>query len=216
MTVVTRREWALLAFILVYSFIPTFGGLFRVVELFGGPSIAPPNPRAVAAPLPVVLHILSSFLFCIVGGLQFLPSLRHHHPALHRAVGRVIASAGCVSGLTGLWMTHAYALPTELQGEWLYRTRIILSLSMVGLIAWAFLAIRVRNVTGHRAAMLRAYAIAQGASTQTVLGICWMIASGTELLGPVRDGMMIFSWAINFLAAEIVIGKVFASPSPQT
>ena len=210
MKTVSRREWALLALILAYSFVPSFGGLLRVVELGGGPAIVPENPRALAEPLPIVLHVLSSFLFCIVGALQFLPSVRRHHPAMHRAAGRMVAAAGCVSALTGLWMTHSYAFPQELQGPLLYWVRMALSLWMLGLIAWAVIAIRAGNVLGHSAAMLRAYAIGQGASTQTVLGIGWMIAFGTEPLGPLRDGMMVFAWGLNLLAAELLIRTMFA------
>jgi hypothetical protein len=210
MKTVTRREWTLLAIILVYSFVPTFGGLLRVIELGGGPTIVPENPRALAYPLPIVLHIVSSFLFCTVGALQFLPSVRRHYPAMHRAAGRMIAAAGCVSALTGLWMTHFFAFPDELQGLLLYWVRIALSLWMVGLIAWAVIAIRSRNVLGHSAAMLRAYAIGQGASTQTVLGIGWMVALGTEPLGPLRDGMMVFAWGLNLMIAELLIRTMFA------
>lgn len=58
--------------------------------------------------------------------------------------------------------------------------------------------------------MLRAYAIGQGASTQSFLGLGWIIASGTEPLGPLRDGMMVFAWALNLLVAEYLIGKFLA------
>ena len=97
MTLLRKSEWTTLALIFVYSFFPAFGGLFRVLELAGGPPIIPENTRALAAPIPIMLHILSSFLFCIVGALQFLPSIRRHYPAAHRALGRTIAIAGCIS-----------------------------------------------------------------------------------------------------------------------
>jgi len=211
MKIVSRREWALLAFILVYSFLPTFGGLLRVIELGGGPAIIPENPRALADSLPIVLHILSSFLFCILGALQFMPNVRQHYPATHRAAGRMIVVAGCVSALTGLWMTQFFAFPNELQGLLLYWARITLSLWMVGLIVWAVIAIRSQNVVAHSAAMLRAYAIGQGASTQTVLGIGWMLAFGSEPLGPLRDGMMVSAWGLNLLIAELLIRKMVAT-----
>ena len=207
---VRSREWMFLAIILIYSFVPTFGGLFRIAELLGGPAIAPANPRAFAHPLPIVLHILSSFLFCLLGALQFLPSMRRYHLGLHRMMGRVVATAGCMSALTGLWMTHFYAFPQELQGALLYWVRIVLSLSMVGLIVWAVIAIRSRNILGHSTAMLRAYAIGQGASTQAFLGIGWMVAFETEPLGPLRDIMMVFAWGLNLLIAELLIAKMFA------
>ena len=187
MRLLSRREWMFLAFIFVYSFVPTFAGMLRVVELLGGLAIVPENPRAIAYPLPIVLHILSSFLFCLLGGLQFVPSIRRRHLRVHRAMGKTLAAAGCLSALTGLWMTLAFAFPQELQGALLYWVRIALSVSMTGLIVWAVIAVRLGNVPSHGAAMLRAYAIGQGASTQAFLGLGWMVASGTELMGPWRD-----------------------------
>lgn len=210
MKTLNRSEWTILLFIVVYSFIPAFGGLFRIFEFAGGPAVAPENLRALAAPLPIVIHILCSSLFCLLGAVQFLPSIRHHRPATHRAIGRAIAIAGCMSAATGVWMTHFYAFPDELQGSMLYWVRIFLGLSMIGLICWAVIAIRSRNIFQHSASMLRAYAIGQGASTQSFLGLGWIIASGTEPLGPLRDGMMVFAWALNLLVAEYLIGKFLA------
>lgn len=201
----TKAEWVVFGAVFVCSFIPVFGGLIRVLELAGGPQIAPANPRALRAPSPIILHILSSFLFCILGAVQFLPSIRRQRPAAHRVIGRVIAAAGCMSALTGLWMTHFYVFPEALQGVALYWVRVVLGTVMIGLIIWAVIAIRSRNVFQHSASMLRAYAIGQGASTQAILGIAWIIAVGSEAMGPLRDGLMISAWVVNLLVAEIFI-----------
>jgi uncharacterized membrane protein len=203
-----KSEWAVLGLILVYSFIPVIGGLIRVLELAGGPQIAPENPRALLAPLPITLHIFSSILFCVLGAFLFLPSLRRKRPATHRAIGRVAALAGCISALTGLWMTHFYVFSEALQGPLLYWVRLVLGTAMVGLIFWAVIAIRSRKVFQHSAAMVRAYAIAQGASTQAVMGITWIIVVGSEAMGPLRDGLMIFAWVLNLLVAEIFIRSI--------
>ena len=207
-----RSEWVILGVIFVYSFVPVVGGLIRVLELAGGPQIAPENPRALLAPHPIILHILSSSLFCVVGVFQFLPNLRRQRPAAHRVIGRVIAVAGCISALTGLWMTHFYAFPEALQGSALYWVRMVLGSAMIGFIIWAVIAIRSRKVFQHGASMVRAYAIGQGASTQTVFGIAWIIAVGSEAMGPLRDGLMIFAWVINLLAAEIFIRAMLRPP----
>lgn len=207
-----KSEWVVLGVLFVYSFIPVFGGLIRVLELAGGPQIAPENPRALLTPLPITLHILSSILFCVVGAFQFLPSLRRQRPAAHRAMGRMIAVAGCVSALTALWMTHFYVFPEALQGPSLYWVRMVLGTAMIALIIWAVIAIRSRNVFQHSASMVRAYAIAQGASTQTVLGIAWIIVVGSEAMGPLRDALMIFAWVLNLLAAEILIRSILRPP----
>ncbi|MFK7876335.1 MAG: DUF2306 domain-containing protein [Paracoccaceae bacterium] len=205
-------ECVIFGVIFVYSFIPAFGGLIRVLELGGGPQIAPANPRALLDPTPIILHILSSFLFCIVGTVQFLPSIRRQRPVAHRVIGRVIAVAGCMSALTGLWMTHFYVFPEALQGRALYYVRIVLGTAMIGLIIWAVIAIKSRNFFQHSASMVRAYAIGQGASTQAVLGIAWIIAVGSEAMGPLRDGLMIFAWVVNLLAAEIFIRSMLKPP----
>ncbi len=210
MRVLRKSEWAILVFIIAYSFVPTFGGLFRVLELAGGSVIMPANLRAAAMPLPIILHILSSFLFLLLGALQFLPSIRQKHPATHRISGRIVAVAGCLSAGSGLWMTHFYGFPIGLQGSLLYWVRITLGLLMVGLIVWAVLAIRSRNVFQHSALMLRAYAIGQGASTQTFIGIGRMILYGTEATGPLRDVQMVSAWAINMLIAEALIWATLA------
>ncbi|WP_298976112.1 DUF2306 domain-containing protein [uncultured Roseobacter sp.] len=208
---ISRREWAFLALVFLYSFIPAVVGLVRLPELLCAPAIIPPNPRAVIDPLPITLHILGSSIFCLVGAVQFLPSLRRYRPALHRTLGRVVAAAGCISALSGLWMTVAYAFPDALQGPLLYVARVTLSLAMVALIAWAIVAIRSRKVAAHRAAMLRAYAIAQGASTQTALFLVAMALIDTELLGFWRDLLLVGAWAINLAVAELLIRRAFAA-----
>ena len=206
---VSRSEWTLFALIMLYSLVPTVGGLLRVLELAGGPAIIPENPRALSDPFPITLHILTSFVFCIAGALQFLPNIRRHHPATHRAVGRVVALAGCLSAASGLWMTHIYVFPGALQGDLLYWVRMVLGSSMIGFIVWAVVAIRSRNVFQHSASMLRAYAIGQGASTQTILGISWILVVGSEATGPVRESMMVSAWVLNLIVTELLIWRLF-------
>ncbi|WP_299627778.1 DUF2306 domain-containing protein [uncultured Tateyamaria sp.] len=203
----TRSEWTFLAIVVVYSFIPAVLALVRIPELLGGPTIVPPNPRAVIDPVPIILHILASSFFCLAGAVQFLPSLRRDHPAVHRGLGRLLAAAGCISALTGLWMTTSYVFPDALQGPLLYGARVLLSLAMCALIVWAVFAIRVRNVAAHRAAMLRSYAIGQGASTQTVFFLAAMAIFGAEPLGLSRDVLMVAAWVLNLAVAEAFIRR---------
>ncbi|MCG7623521.1 DUF2306 domain-containing protein [Epibacterium sp. Ofav1-8] len=207
----TKSEWVFLAIVLVYSFIPAVLALVRIPELLGAPPLVPPNPRAVIAPVPIILHILASSIFCLAGAVQFLPSLRRTRPAFHRSLGRIVVATGSISALTGLWMTVSYVFPQALQGPLLYWARVFLSLAMFASLVWAVLAIRARNVAGHRAAMLRSYAIGQGASTQTMLLIMAMALSGVEPLGLVRDLIMIAAWGANLVAAEFLIRRTSAT-----
>lgn len=213
MQAIRARDWALFSFLFLYSFIPIFGGLGRVGELIGGPAIIPANPRALDQPLPDVVHILASIAFCLIGALQVLPSLRRHSPRRHRHLGRIAALAGVISALTGLWMTQFYGFPVELQGTPLYAVRILLSLTMAGLIVRAVAAIRSGKRAIHRASMIRAYAIGLGASTQAIVGVLVLLLLGEELLGPDRDIMMIAAWGMNLLAAELILRRIDPHPS---
>ena len=203
-----RSERIFLVFIVIYSLVPTLGGLVRVFELTVGMSLGPLNPRALAMPLPVVAHILGSVVFCIGGALQFLPSLR---PRLHRRVGPTIVMAGIVSAGTGLWMTVAFPFPPELQGPALYWVRIALGTAMIALLVHGITAARARRFTRHRAAMLAAYAIGQGASTQVLFGLPWAIATGADPIGPTRDALMILAWAANLFVAMALIRRPVGS-----
>lgn len=203
----TTREMTLLSAIVVYSSIPALGGMIRLLELAGGPALAPENPRVLADPLPAVLHILGSFVFCIAGAMQFLPSVRLHLPSLHRKMGYVLVVAGCLSAASGVWMTWFFTFPDALQGSLLFVVRIILGFLMIGLIGWAVAAIRARDFNTHGALMLRAYAIGQGASTQALLGMGWIVVFGAEPAGLLRDIFMVTCWLLNMMAAEILIHR---------
>lgn len=205
----SRSEWALLAFIMVYSFIPAIGGLLRVLELAGGPAIGPPNPRALSDPFPIAIHIMTSSVFLILGALQFSPSIRQKRQSSHRLVGRAVVIAGIISAASGLWMTHYYSFPSGLQGNLLYWVRMVLGSLMIGLLIWAVIAIKSKDIFRHSASVLRAYAIGQGASTQAFLGISWIVINGSEAVGPMRDAIMVFAWGANLLIAEFLICSQF-------
>jgi hypothetical protein len=210
----TKREWTILISLVVYSSVPVLGGMIRLLELAGGPALAPENPRVLADPVPAVLHIAASFVFCIAGAMQFLPGIRRRHPSLHRGMGRVLVLAGCVSAASGLWMTWFFTFPDALQGSLLFTARIIVGVSMIGLIGWAILAVRARDFNRHGALMLRAYALGQGASTQALFGIGWIGIIGAEPAGLPRDLLMVLCWVLNLLAAEILIQRSMINPQP--
>ena len=192
----------------VLSFIPVFAGIFRLVELGGGAAMLPENPRVTAAPTPVVLHIISVGLYCYLGAFQFLPSIRRHSPKWHHYNGRLMVVSGIFSALSGLWMTHFYSFPYELQGDLLYYVRILLGSAMVVFIFLGLAAILKRNIVRHSSWMIRAYAIGQGASTQALVIMFWTMIS-EEPSGLTRDVMMTFAWIINISVAEWIIRKVF-------
>lgn len=206
---IKKTEWLLLVGLLVLSFVPVVGGTFRLAELGLGNTIEflPINPRIESAPIPVIFHLVSSIAYCILGAFQFLPTLRKNHPLWHRVAGRLLVCAGVVSALSGLWMTHFYAFPAQLQGTLLYVVRVIVSVAMVIFIGVAVSSILKKRVIKHQAFMIRAYALGQGAGTQVLITLPWLLSVG-EPEGFTREILMSAAWVVNIAVGEWVINKL--------
>lgn len=178
----------------------------------GGAELMPENPLAHEAPIVIGLHIIGSSAFCLLGALQSLPSIRQHHRNLHKNLGRIAGAGDCISVITGLVMTHQFVFSSELQGELLYWVRMVVGTAMLAWIVYGITAIRNRNMDSHRASMMRGYALGQGASTQAFVGITWMLISGTEATGFLRDVLMTSAWLINLSVTEYLIRGRSKSP----
>ena len=71
-----RAQWPVPAGLILLSLIPVIAGAARMTELTGGAAITPQNARFFASPVPVVTHIVSVTIYCLLGAFQFVPSLR--------------------------------------------------------------------------------------------------------------------------------------------
>jgi uncharacterized membrane protein len=201
----TNADWQIPAGLIVLSAIPVIAGIARLSSLAGGAEITTENARFFAAPLPVIVHIVSVTIYCILGAFQFAPGFRRNSPDWHRAAGRLLVFAGLAAGASGLWMTLFYPLnQLRLQGDLLYGFRIIIASAMLVCISLGWAAIMQRKITRHRAWMIRGYAIGQAAGTQALVMLPWFLIFGTpnELT---RDLLMIAAWVINMGFAEWVI-----------
>jgi hypothetical protein len=77
---------------------------------------------------------------------------------------------------------------------------------MVLSIALGLAAIRRRDVSGHRAWIIRGYAIGQGAGTQALVGLPWFLIAGKP--GDLENALMLGAcWIINLLVAEWIIRR---------
>jgi uncharacterized membrane protein len=203
--------WLVPVGLLVLSAIPLAAGAFRLTGLAGGPQLIPADGRFSAAPLPVVLHIVSAAVFAILGAFQFTASIRRRWPGWHRAAGRLLVACGLLVGVSALWSTVSYSRPTG-GGELLYALRLLFGSAMVVSIVIAFAAIRRGDVTRHRAWMMRAYAIGLGAGTQVLT-----LLIGELILGPpeaVAKGLLNGAgWAINLALAEWIIRRRHSPPA---
>ena len=200
-----KSEWYILVGLLLLSLIPCVGGIFRLLELgIGDSGFMPENPRIQSAPTPVIFHLMSVVPYCILGAFQFLPSFRKRYPNWHRLVGRLLVGAGIVSALSGLWMTHYYSFPNNLQGDLLYVVRILVGITMIVFIMLGLPSVLKKRIMYHQAWMIRAYALGQGAGTQVLITIPLLLTVG-EPMGHIRDILMTLAWVINILVGEWAI-----------
>ncbi len=202
----TKTDFKVPALLLVLSAVPTLGGIVRMISVSGHAAVTPDNARFLHAPTAVVIHVICATLYCLLGAFQFTPAFRLRWPGGHRLAGRVLALCGLLAGFTGAWMTAFYRIPGSLQGPLLYGVRLAVATGMIASIIIGVSSILRRNVARHEAFMIRAYALGQGAGTQVLVLMPWMLITG-KTGGLTRDLLMTLAWAINVVVAEWIIRR---------
>lgn len=198
------------AAIILFSVIPVLGGALRLAELGGGAEITPDNARFFAAPVPVVVHAITVSVYSVLGAFQFSPGFRRRRPGWHRAAGRLLVLCGLLGALSGLWMTVFYPKPEDV-GALLTGFRLVFGTAWAAFIVLGFAAIRRRDIAGHRAWMIRGFAIGLGAGTQAVALTVWLVAVGApDRLS--KALLMLAAWLVNLAVAEWIIRRP-AKPS---
>jgi uncharacterized membrane protein len=193
------------AFLVLLSAVPVLAGAARLTQLTEGAPITAENARFFAMPAPVVVHIITASVFCLVGAFQFSAGVRRRWPVWHRRAGRVIVVCGVLAASSGLWMTAFYPHPPG-DSPLLTVFRFIFGSAMLASLLSGFAAIRRRDVSRHRAWMARGYAIGQGAGTQVLVFLPWTIALG-QPSGLVRALLMGSAWVINLAVAEWLLRR---------
>jgi hypothetical protein len=204
----SRARWPVPAALIFLSLIPVIFGTVRLTELTGGAAITPDNERFFVSPVPVLIHIPSVIVYCLLGAFQFVPSLRRGkrgRRGWHRIAGRILVPAGLLAALSGLWMSVFYSLP-ESDGDILLVLRLVFGSAMVVSIVLGLLAVLRRDFVRHSAWMARGYAIGIAAGTQALVQIPWILLIGpTEQL--TKAVFMGASWVINLAVAEYFIHR---------
>jgi uncharacterized membrane protein len=201
----TRTSWWGTVGLILLSVIPLIFGALRLNELANGAEITPDNARFFASPSPVVIHIISSAIYALLGAFQFVSRLWRRGNNWHRWVGRLLVPCGLLVGGSGLWMTVFYPRP-EGASDLLYAFRLLFGSGMVLSVILGYVAIRRRDIIQHRAWMTRAYAIGLGAGTQVLTGMLGALTLGTvnELENALLMGA---AWIINLVFAEWLIRR---------
>lgn len=192
------------AALLALACIPVVIGGIRVVQLLGGPDGIEPDSRFESAPAAVVVHVVASILFVVLGAFQFSARTRRRHPDWHRRVGRALVPLGLVVAASALWLTLLYDRK-EGTGSLLYGVRLVVGAGTAACLLLGSAAIRRSDIPSHRTWMMRAYALSLGAGTQAFTVGLGEAAFGA---GVVRsDLMMSAGWGLNLAVAELAIRR---------
>ena len=136
----------------------------------------------------------------------------------HRIAGRILAPAGLLAALSGLWMAVFYPLPPG-DGPALLVLRLVFGSAMAASIVLGVVAVVRRDFVRHSAWMTRGYAIGVAAGTQALTGLPWMLLVGPPD-EPTRAVLLGAAWVINVAVAEYVIRRrarrARAGPSRRT
>jgi uncharacterized membrane protein len=200
----SKRSWPVPAALIALVTVPVIAGSLRLVQLSGGGTTMPPNPRYDASPVPVVVHIVSAIVFALVGAFQFVPRLRRRRRAWHRRAGRIVVVAGLGVALSALWLNQFFPRAHATR-DIVYPLRLAFGVALVVTLVLGFQAARRRDFARHRVWMIRSFAIALVAGTQVfTLGFGGAIFGTGDLAQAL---MIVAAWGINLAVAEWVIRR---------
>jgi uncharacterized membrane protein len=163
-----------------------------------GPRMYVPDLRAsfLARPWGIYTHAFFGSLGLAVGPWQFLARLRARRPGLHRALGKLYVASASMVGASGLYMAaYAFGGPAAKLGFGLLAVTLLTTTGV------AFARIRHGDVEGHRAWMLRSFAILFAAVTLRIELPLLVAAHGGDFAAAYRQ-VAWTSWVPNLLAAE--------------
>jgi hypothetical protein len=200
-----RSNWLIPTGLLLLAAVPALAGSLRMIEFAGGGAVLPEGDRLGSAAGPVALHIVSVTVFSVLGAFQFAPGFRRRRRGWHRAAGRIVLPCGVFAALSGLWL--ALFLPrSAVDGDVLTVIRVVVAVAMTTALLLGFAAIRRRDFAGHRAWMIRGYALGMGAGTQAFTQTAWLVVAGA-LTAPGKAGTLAAGWLINVAVAEWIIRR---------
>jgi uncharacterized membrane protein len=152
----------------------------------------------------LIVHIVGSALYAVVGIAQLLPTFRRRHLIWHRRSGRALAVAGLLVAGSALWMTLMYPQKPG-TGVALFVLRLVFGTAMIASLVLGVAAVRRGDIAQHRAWMIRAYAVAVAAGTQVFTESLATGALDTGVLG--TDLAKGAGWVVNLAVAEWAIRR---------
>ena len=163
---------------------------------------------------PTFAHVISAFIFAVLGPWQFVPGIRARRLWLHRWSGRILVLTGTVAGISGLRL----GLTTALEFGGFSEAAPILLFAPIFLFSLGKAAFHIlrREIAQHREWMLRAFAIGLAAGTDRIIALLFIL-SPVVRQSP-RDFIGITFWiafTLNLVVAEVWIRYTRTNPPFQ-
>ncbi len=123
-------------------------------------------------PFPILGHLLGGVMMMFAAIVNLNPGLLKRAPRLHRLSGYCFIVGSLVAGASAVWLTATFPErfpPLNIFSNFLWGTLLILCPLM------ALRAIKSRNISQHRAWMIRGFAVAAGPAMHRVLFFAYML-----------------------------------------
>jgi hypothetical protein len=154
------------------------------------------------------LHIGCGIAAMCLGLFQFIASLRHARPAVHRFLGLGYVMAVIVGGMSGLPLSFYLldAVPDWMRSDVYLASAGFATLAVVwpAVTTMAFVRARQRRYDSHRAWMIRSYCLTFAAVTVRLVAGPLILISQNVIF---TVSASIWSWVLNALFAEWLIRR---------
>lgn len=186
----SRTLWRLMTFLALA--IAVYALVLLAVPTGGAPFIP---DRLATVPVAMLTHIAASAVALAVGPFQFHTRLRATRLSLHRWLGRLYLLAVVAGGVSG------FRLALVSDGGVIAHTGFaLLALGWLVSARMAYVRVRAGDIVGHRAWMVRSYALTFAAVTLRLylpLGIVAGLSFETTY-----QGVSWLAWLGNLIVAE--------------
>ena len=152
------------------------------------------------------LHIVPGAVYLFFAPLQLAYRIRGRHYTFHRRLGRVLATAGIISGVFALIFGGLFSFGGLSEAS----AAVVFSLWFVTCLILAVRAIRRDDIVHHRRWMIRAFAIGIGIATTRI----WLLLFEVTGIGSFESSFGPAFW-ISF-SVHVVVGELWlrAFPNP--
>ncbi len=153
--------------------------------------------------LPILVHVVASAAFYLLGTLQVLPGFRSRHPLWHRKAGKATWVAGLLGALSATWLS---SLHTEISGPILLWGRLVFGPLWALFLVFGLLSMIRRDFVRHGEWMVRAFAVAMPAGTLIFIAAPFYLVLG-ELPTTLDESIQACAWIVHLGIAEILIRR---------